>query len=113
MGIILIDLTIRNGDISVEILEILEYLKLENKNIRLKIRISKILRKFQDPLCRLQTILRDLTIGLHGGLQGPPRQADNGENPNPKFQRASAHEQKERDGWSKSGETKMPSSVKR
>ena len=107
-GIILIDLTIRNGDISVEIVEILEYLKLENKNIRLKIGISKILRKCQDPLCRLRIILRDLTIGLHGGLQRPPRQADHGENPNPKFQRASSHEQKERDGWSKSGEDAVP-----
>ena len=34
------------------------------------------------------------------GLLGPPRQADHGKNPNPKFQRASPHEQEERDGWS-------------
>jgi len=51
---------------------------------------------------------RELQHEGDGGLQGPPRQADHGENPNPKFQRASSHEQKERDGWSKSGEDAVP-----
>ena len=51
---------------------------------------------------------RELQHEGDGGLQGPPRQADHGENSNPKFQRASSHEQKERDGWSKSGEDAVP-----
>ena len=41
-------------------------------------------------------------------LQGAPRQADHGEDPNSKLSRASAHEQEERNGWSQGREDAIP-----